>query len=290
MFGKRGAAMSKLTDVNIKALLGEIQADLGPALPELDAVRRKLDDVMRNLPDDVNGEAGGKWEDLGEAEKNQFHEQLASIRRELGELSGDPPTPGQKGWLLFYASVMPVVFGALIVACVLCGEVVPTTSASSDLKSDTEVSKTESDSDKEVGKKPEKEADAKGGTKADAKLLPPRLVWVILMVILLGAFGGCLRLISSLVLYLGESGLRRSWLPYYYVMPLVGGMLAPIVCLLLLGGILDSDAGSKPLVGQYLYFYALAAFSGLFASNVLRKLGDVADALFTKPSVTNAGR
>ena len=114
------------------------------------------------------------------------------------------------------------------------------------------------------------------------------------MVILLGAFGGCLRLISSLVLYLGENSLLRSWLSYYYVMPLVGGMLAPIVCLLLLGGILDGETPQETpqesVVSQYLYFYALAAFSGLFASNVLRKIKDVADALFSKPSMTDAGR
>ena len=292
--------MSKVTDVDIKTLVSEIQAALGNSL-ELGEVADKLKDAENRLPSDVNGKTAGKWADLSEAEQNQFHEQLVGIRKELGELRGDAPTPCQRGWLLFYASVMPLLVGASIVACVLYGEALPTTPAQSDGKSDTnvsEVSEIKSGFEEEAGSEsageglPEAagQTDKKVDTKPRTKLVPPPVVWVILVVILLGAFGGCLRLISSLVLYLGESGLRRTWLAYYYTMPLVGGMLAPIVCLLILGGILEAEAGSETSESQYLYFYALAAFSGLFASNVLRKLKDLADALFSKPSVTDAGR
>jgi len=117
--------------------------------------------------------------------------------------------------------------------------------------------------------------------------------WVLVMFLFLGAFGGALRLIGSLSLYIAEGKLYRSWLPYYYLMPLEGAMLAFVVCFLVIAGIFDPggqagnlDAGISE--GGLLALYALAAFTGLFAKNAMRKLKDLADTLFAKPSTQDA--
>ena len=52
---------------------------------------------------------------------------------------------------------------------------------------------------------------------------------VLEMVVLLGALGGSLHLVGSLVKYVGNRQLKRSWLLYYFYTPVAGAALAPIV-------------------------------------------------------------
>jgi hypothetical protein len=108
--------------------------------------------------------------------------------------------------------------------------------------------------------------------------------WILAMFPLLGALGGILRLIGSLSIYIAENKLYRNWLPYYYLMPLDSALLATVVCLLVLAGILNTGISA----GSLLALYALAAFTGLFAKNAMRKLKDLADTLFAKPSTQDA--
>ena len=83
----------------------------------------------------------------------------------------------------------------------------------------------------------------------------------------------------------GQFGAR--WI--YYVLPLEGALMALIVCLLLAAGIFQpADNNNGQDSSTLVYSYGLAGFSGLFAKNALRKLGELADALFGKPSRTDA--
>jgi hypothetical protein len=102
--------------------------------------------------------------------------------------------------------------------------------------------------------------------------------WVCLLIVSLGAFGGSIRLISSLVLYMGENKLYRSWLFHDDLMPLEGLGLAAIAALLFAAGILTPTNGSGQ--STLMFLYAIAGFTGLFA----KKLHDAADILFAKPS------
>jgi hypothetical protein len=77
-------------------------------------------------------------------------------------------------------------------------------------------------------------------------------------------------------------------MPFYYLAPIEGAMLALIICLLVASGIVEFDADSGASRGTMLFFYALAGFSGLFSRNVTRKLRDVANALFASPSRTDS--
>jgi hypothetical protein len=100
---------------------------------------------------------------------------------------------------------------------------------------------------------------------------PPTQRDVLIMVVLMGALGGLLRLVSSFAKYVGNRQLLRSWLLYYILMPIEGGALAPLVYLLLRVGLLSpsasvNDAGSLNVFGVY----AIAGLTGLFLHKLWR--------------------
>jgi len=107
--------------------------------------------------------------------------------------------------------------------------------------------------------------------------------FVLLMVVLLGALGGGLHLLASLVKYVGNRQLKRSWLLHYLSMPIVGAVLAPIVFMLLRVGVLapgspsdGSSISNLNLIG----IYAFAILTGLFAKTATEKLSEVFSTLF----------
>ncbi len=99
------------------------------------------------------------------------------------------------------------------------------------------------------------------------------------MVILLGALGGTLHLVGSLVKYVGNRQLKRSWLLYYLYAPFAGAALAPILYMLLRVGILSPtggpSTGSNIVSLNLLAIYAFAALTGLFAKTATDKLAEV---------------
>lgn len=107
---------------------------------------------------------------------------------------------------------------------------------------------------------------------------------VLSMVMLLGALGGSLHLVTSLVMYIGNGQLKRRWLPYYLSLPVAGAALAPIVYMLLRVGMLTptgttngtSGTSNLNLVG----IYAFAALTGMFAKTATDKLSEVFSTLF----------
>jgi hypothetical protein len=112
---------------------------------------------------------------------------------------------------------------------------------------------------------------------------PPTQRDVLIMVILMGTLGGLLRLVSSFAKYIGNRQLLRSWIPYYIVMPIEGGALAPLIYLLLRVGLLspaasNNDAGNLNVFGVY----AIAGLTGLFSSQAMEKLAEVFAVIFNK--------
>ncbi|MEN6320980.1 MAG: hypothetical protein ABFD82_19770 [Syntrophaceae bacterium] len=109
---------------------------------------------------------------------------------------------------------------------------------------------------------------------------------VLTMVILLGALGGSLHLVSSLVMFIGNRKLKRSWLPYYLAMPFTGAGLAPIVYMLLRVGLLSpsgtTTSGSSLANLNLIGIYAFAVMSGLFSRVALDKLSEVFSTIFSK--------
>ncbi len=123
---------------------------------------------------------------------------------------------------------------------------------------------------------------------------------VLLMVVLLGAFGGSLHLLRSLVKFVGNRQLKRSWLLYYLSTPIVGAGLASIVYMMLRIGLLGPSGGATngPAAGSaiaslnLIAIYAFAVLSGLFAETASDKLSEVFKTMFRtaeRPSKDPAG-
>jgi hypothetical protein len=100
------------------------------------------------------------------------------------------------------------------------------------------------------------------------------------IVALAGVIGAVLHGLRSLSRYIGERYLFRSWIPYYILLPLVGGILATIVYLVLRAGLLPGAAtSSQP---DPYGITAIAALVGLFSAQAAEKLKAVFETLFTK--------
>jgi hypothetical protein len=111
---------------------------------------------------------------------------------------------------------------------------------------------------------------------------------ILTMVVLLGALGGSLHLISSLFKYVGNRQLKRSWILYYLAMPLTGAGLAPIVYMLLRVGIINpsgvSSDGSNIANLNLMAIYAFALLTGMFSRAAADKLGEVFGTVFRTSS------
>ncbi len=112
------------------------------------------------------------------------------------------------------------------------------------------------------------------------RLLLTRDQQFFVIVALAGAIGAMLHGLRSLSTYIGERYLFRSWIPYYALLPLVGGFLATIVYLVLRAGLLPgATSSSQP---DPYGITAIAALVGLFSAQAAEKLKAVFETLFTK--------
>ncbi len=107
---------------------------------------------------------------------------------------------------------------------------------------------------------------------------------ILTMVILLGALGGTLHLVSSLVKFVGNRQLKRSWILYYLAMPLTGAGLAPIVYMLLRVGLISPSGtatnGSSIANLNLMAIYAFALLTGMFSRAATDKLAEVFSTVF----------
>jgi hypothetical protein len=83
-----------------------------------------------------------------------------------------------------------------------------------------------------------------------------------------GALGGLIHSLRSLYGYVGNRGLRRSWLLSYLSHPFIGGALAVVFYVILRGGLVTGTAAQVNFFG----FAAISALVGLFASEAAEKL------------------
>jgi hypothetical protein len=123
-----------------------------------------------------------------------------------------------------------------------------------------------------------KEIPTKGATESS----------ILTMVILLGALGGTLHLVSSLFKYVGNRRFKRSWILYYLAMPLTGAGLAPIIYLLLRVGIVNPSgvtaSGSSLPNLNLMAIYAFALLTGMFSRAATDKLAEIFGTMFKTAS------
>ena len=120
---------------------------------------------------------------------------------------------------------------------------------------------------------------------AGRQLTGPLEADMLRMIIYMGALGGLLHLTSSLAKYVGNRQLLRSWILYYWLMPVEGAALAPIVYLLLRVSVLGIPTNpsmnpTAPL--NYIGLYAFAGLTGLFSKQALEMLGQVFAVIFQR--------
>lgn len=100
------------------------------------------------------------------------------------------------------------------------------------------------------------------------------------VVALAGVIGAMLHGLRSLSFYVGERYLFRSWIAYYILLPIVGGLLATVVYLVLRAGLLPGQTSSSQ-PNPY-GITAIAALVGMFSAQAAEKLKAVFEILFTK--------
>jgi hypothetical protein len=111
---------------------------------------------------------------------------------------------------------------------------------------------------------------------------------IVRMVILMGALGGAIHWMSSLVNYIGNGNLFRRWIPYYLLAPFQGAALAIVVYLLLRVGVLANPAGNAAEHLNLLGLYAFAGLTGLFAKQAIEMLRDVFSVIFKRIDAKDA--
>jgi len=103
---------------------------------------------------------------------------------------------------------------------------------------------------------------------------------LIALVALAGFVGGCLHSLRSVAWYVGNRTLRWSWLPSYFLFPVVGALISVIFYLVLRGGFAGGPT-STTQVNPYA-MAAIGALTGMFSSQAAEKLRSVFETLLTK--------
>ena len=104
---------------------------------------------------------------------------------------------------------------------------------------------------------------------------------LLFMVLLAGALGALVHTLRSLSIYIGNRKLRRSWVPYYLLMPFGGAAIALIFYLVIRGGFFAPSTDFKDT--NAFAFTALAALVGLFSQSAIEKLKRIAETIFERP-------
>ena len=111
------------------------------------------------------------------------------------------------------------------------------------------------------------------------------LLWdeqiLLLLVILGGALGSLVHCLRSVYWYIGNRSLIKSWMAMYFMMPFAGAALALVFYLLVRGGFFSPQSSFQQT--SPFGFAAFAALIGMFSSQAVLKLKDVAEVLLSKP-------
>jgi hypothetical protein len=88
--------------------------------------------------------------------------------------------------------------------------------------------------------------------------------------------------LRSLAVYVGNRELRWSWVPFYFLKPVLGAVLATLLYFVLRAGLFSPSVSSQQ-ASPY-GFAAIAALAGLFSDQAVEKLKKVAEEVFDKPA------
>src|SRR5262245_33367107 len=104
---------------------------------------------------------------------------------------------------------------------------------------------------------------------------------LLLLVILGGALGTLVHTMRSVYWYIGNRNLIKSWMAMYFMLPFAGAALALVFYLVVRGGFFSPQSSFQET--SPFGFAAFAALIGMFSSQAVLKLKDVAEVLLSKP-------
>jgi hypothetical protein len=105
---------------------------------------------------------------------------------------------------------------------------------------------------------------------------------LLLIVILAGALGSLLHGLRSVAWYFGNRSLVRSWIPFYVMLPFAGAVLAFLFYVVIRGGFFSPASSFKDT--SPFGFAAFAAVVGMFSTQAVLKLKEVAETMLSKPA------
>jgi hypothetical protein len=108
---------------------------------------------------------------------------------------------------------------------------------------------------------------------------------LLLLVLLMGAFGSSVYSLKSLGDYRGDNKLKRSWALFYIVQPFEGSGIAVLMYLVVRGGFLSGTTTDVNVFGTC----AIAGLAGAFSDTAFMKLNEVFNTLF-KPQDNRGGK
>lgn len=121
-------------------------------------------------------------------------------------------------------------------------------------------------------------------------LRPDFLLWqieisqearLIVIVALTGALGTQIRTVRSFAWYVGNRKFTQSWLPFYFLTPVVGATLALVFYFVIRAGFFSADSTSSHL--SVYGFAGMAGLVGIFSDQAILRLKEVAEVVFKKP-------
>ena len=102
---------------------------------------------------------------------------------------------------------------------------------------------------------------------------------VVWLMILAGALGAILHGLRSFYWYVGNRQLVWSWIPMYFILPIIGAATSTVFYLILRGGLMPGAAENDNVFG----LMAIGTLVGLFSQQALEKLKSVSEVIFTVP-------
>lgn len=113
----------------------------------------------------------------------------------------------------------------------------------------------------------------------------PRILWaehrLLLIVLLSGALGGLLHGLRSLPWYVGHRTFKWSWAAMYALLPFVGAAIAFVFYVVVRGGFFSPSSSFSET--SPFGFAAMAAVVGMFSTQAILKLKQVAETMLTRP-------
>lgn len=122
-------------------------------------------------------------------------------------------------------------------------------------------------------------AGAGGAVKATEPKFDEKLMLKI--VFLVGALGGAVHALSSLLAYIGGRQFDPAWIGWYLCRAPIGAGVGAGIYLALRAGLMPSSSGGSGL--SVFGFTAISFLAGMFNTQAIAKLTDVAKAIFTTP-------